>query len=78
MSFLQDLGKLIWRDDKDKISPTRFFSFWSQVILLCEFVYAVHCGTRIDIMYWIIPAGLTANRSLIYLLDHIFGKREIK
>lgn len=70
MSFFKDLGQFIWRDDSGKISPSRFISVISQVMLLFMIVL-VYFGLQIPFMYWMVLCGLTGNRSLIFVVTHL-------
>lgn len=70
MSFWKDLGQFVWRDDAGAISPTRFFSVVSQVMLLVMVVLA-YFHFEVALVYWVILCGLTGNRSLIWLVSHL-------
>ena len=64
------LYRLLFIDDTNHVSHTKFWSNVGYACLCFTFVYAVMYGTTVDVMIWaLFGVVVIGNRTLVYLFN---------
>ena len=64
------LHRLLFLDDNNQLSHTKFWSNVGYACLCFTFVYAVMYGTTVDVMIWaLFGIVVVGNRTIVYLFN---------